>query len=469
MSCGGWASRSRWSAAGAPTRPSWSRASRAATVLPIDEIVLLDLDPDRLEIVGGLAGRILGGRAGPGGWPHRRPVRRPRRAPTRSSSCASAARRHASSTRRCRSGSARIGQETTGPGGFAKALRTVPVVLEIAEEPRPARRARRLDRRLHEPGRDRDPGAARRGPSRHRAVQRRDRVPAPVGPHFGVAPERVALDHVGLNHLSWIRPSGSTASTGCPSCWTPTTRRMTLGGDFPLEVVRALARDPLLLPPLLLRDRRVLREQRDGASRGTDVIGDRAASSWTCTGTRRWTTSRSCSSAAAARTTARRPRPADRVAAHGRRRRPGRRHPERGRHPQPARRRGGGGAGAHRSRRRHAHRDRPARAGDARAGATREGVRSAGDRGGAERSDREVAPPGAGGQPARSGPRWPLHSSTRSSMRTVPTCRASFPGASAPVRRPRACDAGCRHVHSEHQNGRFGPSRPAWASEAASN
>jgi 6-phospho-beta-glucosidase len=26
-----------------------------------------------------------------------------------------------------------VGQETTGPGGFAKALRTVPVVLELAE------------------------------------------------------------------------------------------------------------------------------------------------------------------------------------------------------------------------------------------------------------------------------------------------------------------------------------------------
>lgn len=34
-----------------------------------------------------------------------------------------------------------IGQETTGPGGFAKALRTIPVVLEIAEQK--ARRERR--------------------------------------------------------------------------------------------------------------------------------------------------------------------------------------------------------------------------------------------------------------------------------------------------------------------------------------
>src|SRR3984885_10128206 len=36
-----------------------------------------------------------------------------------------------------------VGQETTGAGGFAKALRTVPVVLDIAE------RARRADRRPH--------------------------------------------------------------------------------------------------------------------------------------------------------------------------------------------------------------------------------------------------------------------------------------------------------------------------------
>ena len=34
-----------------------------------------------------------------------------------------------------------IGQETTGAGGFAKALRTVPVVLELAERDRRRRRA----------------------------------------------------------------------------------------------------------------------------------------------------------------------------------------------------------------------------------------------------------------------------------------------------------------------------------------
>ena len=138
------------------------------------------------------------------------PDRRPRRGPRRgrrscSSSCASAARRRGSWTRRCRSRFDTIGQETTGPGGFAKALRTVPVVLEIAEESarRGAPGAWLVDftnpvgivtQALLDAG--------------HRAIglcnvaigfQRR------IAARFGVAPERVELEHVGLNHLTWIR------------------------------------------------------------------------------------------------------------------------------------------------------------------------------------------------------------------------------------------------------------------------
>ncbi|MFT4108556.1 6-phospho-beta-glucosidase [Propionicimonas sp.] len=98
-----------------------------------------------------------------------------------------------------------IGQETTGPGGFAKALRTVPVVLDIAEVVR--RRARPdawivdftnpvgiVTRALLQAG--------------HRAVglcnvaigfQRR------FAAALGVAADEVALGHVGLNHLTWER------------------------------------------------------------------------------------------------------------------------------------------------------------------------------------------------------------------------------------------------------------------------
>src|SRR5206468_1258134 len=98
-----------------------------------------------------------------------------------------------------------IGQETTGPGGFAKALRTVTVVLDIADSV--ARRAA--------------PGAWLidfTNPTGivtqalldywHRALglcnvaigfQRR------FAEWLGEEPDRVHLDHVGLNHLSWER------------------------------------------------------------------------------------------------------------------------------------------------------------------------------------------------------------------------------------------------------------------------
>ena len=98
-----------------------------------------------------------------------------------------------------------LGQETTGPGGFAKALRTVPVVLDIAGQV--AQRAQPdawivdftnpvgiVTRALLDEG--------------HRALglcnvaigfQRR------IAAQLGVDFDRVRLDHAGLNHLSWIR------------------------------------------------------------------------------------------------------------------------------------------------------------------------------------------------------------------------------------------------------------------------
>jgi 6-phospho-beta-glucosidase len=98
-----------------------------------------------------------------------------------------------------------IGQETTGAGGFGKALRTVPVVLEIAEgvRDRAADGAWIVDftnpvgivtRALLDAG--------------HRAVGlcnvainfQRDSARL-----LGVEPERVIVDQVGLNHLTWVR------------------------------------------------------------------------------------------------------------------------------------------------------------------------------------------------------------------------------------------------------------------------
>ena len=98
-----------------------------------------------------------------------------------------------------------VGQETTGAGGLAKALRTIPLVLQIAE----------LARQRAAPGAwiidfTNPVGMVTRAllDAGHRAVGLCN-VAIGLQRYFagllGVAPESVSLDHVGLNHLTWER------------------------------------------------------------------------------------------------------------------------------------------------------------------------------------------------------------------------------------------------------------------------
>jgi 6-phospho-beta-glucosidase len=180
--------------------------ARRAQRLPVDELVLLDIDPERLEIVGGLAQRMLLRL----GWPGRLTLTGDTDAAIDGASfvliqlrVGGQAARLVDETLPPRFGT--IGQETTGAGGFAKALRTVPVVLDLAE--RTAKRAAPgawivdftnpvgiVSQALLDEG--------------HRAIGlcnvaigfQRD-----FAKRFGVEPEQVELEHVGLNHLSWER------------------------------------------------------------------------------------------------------------------------------------------------------------------------------------------------------------------------------------------------------------------------
>jgi 6-phospho-beta-glucosidase len=174
--------------------------------LPVDELVLLDIDLDRLAVVGGLAERQLR-RVG---WPGRLRLTDDRREALSGASFVIVQLRVGGNRARfvdetiplefgC------IGQETTGPGGFAKALRTVPVVLELAE----------LTAEIGAPGAwfvdfTNPTGLVTQAllDQGHRALglcnvaigfQRE------FAAHFGVEPERVQLEHVGLNHLTWER------------------------------------------------------------------------------------------------------------------------------------------------------------------------------------------------------------------------------------------------------------------------
>ncbi|OII38841.1 6-phospho-beta-glucosidase [Plantibacter sp. MMLR14_011] len=96
-----------------------------------------------------------------------------------------------------------IGQETTGAGGFAKALRTVPVVLDIADRVRALAGDRTWIVDFTNPV-----GIVTRGllEAGHRAVGLCN-VAINFERNFAgildVAPERIQLRHVGLNHLSW--------------------------------------------------------------------------------------------------------------------------------------------------------------------------------------------------------------------------------------------------------------------------
>ena len=247
--------------------------ARRASVLPIDELVLLDPDEDRLAIVGGLAGRILA-RAG---WPGRLTLTSDRSAAVDGASytliqlrVGGQAARLGDETLPHRFGV--LGQETTGPGGFAKALRTVPVVLDIAEE------------------------ASRRGTSDAWILD----FTNPVGivsqalldhgyralglcnvaigfqrsfaKHFSVDPSRVRLDHVGLNHLSWIRSVWVDGVDRLPELIDGGDPSVTAWGDFDMELVRAIRAIPSYYLRYYYAPAEVLREQQDGATRAHDVM-----------------------------------------------------------------------------------------------------------------------------------------------------------------------------------------------------
>src|SRR5438132_6655270 len=174
--------------------------------LPVDELVLLDPDPVRLDAVGGLARRIL-----------RKQGSTTVLTMTQDRDRALDGADFVVVQLRVGGQAARlidetlplefgcIGQETTGPGGFAKALRTVPVVLEIAEEAGRRAKAGAWSVDFTNPVGIVMQALLDHG---HRAIGLCNvaiGLQRAIAHDAGVAPEQVELGHVGLNHLSWVR------------------------------------------------------------------------------------------------------------------------------------------------------------------------------------------------------------------------------------------------------------------------
>lgn len=238
--------------------------ARRADRFPVDELALLDIDPERLGIVGGLAERMLR-KTGFSG----RLVRTLDRDEALDAASFVIVQlrvggnraRYLDETIPPRYGC--IGQETTGPGGFAKALRTVPVVLELAEET--ARRGAPgawfvdftnptglVTQALLDAG-HRALGLCNVAISLQREIAAR----------LGVAPERVELEHVGLNHLSWERAVRVDGVDRLPEILD---RWEELGPEegFPGDLVRALGALPSSYLHYYYFTERILQEQRAG-------------------------------------------------------------------------------------------------------------------------------------------------------------------------------------------------------------
>jgi 6-phospho-beta-glucosidase len=243
--------------------------------LPVDELVLFDIDAERLDIVGSLARRIMTKRE----WPGELVLTGDRDRAIDGADfvivqlrVGGQAARLVDETLPLEFGC--IGQETTGPGGFAKALRTVPIVLEIAEETarRGAKDAWVVDftnpvgivmQALLDEG--------------HRAIglcnsaigfQRQ------IAGLLDVAPDRVALEHVGLNHLTWERAAMVDSVDRLPELIATKAEAIGERIGIPAGLIRLLGAIPSYYLRYFYMTDMVLREQLSGTrkSRAEEVM-----------------------------------------------------------------------------------------------------------------------------------------------------------------------------------------------------
>ncbi|WP_433617336.1 6-phospho-beta-glucosidase [Dactylosporangium sp. CA-139114] len=161
-----------------------------------------------------------------------------------------------------------VGQETTGAGGFAKALRTVPVVLDIARRADPGawivnftNPVGIVTRALLDDG--------------HKAAglcnvaigfQRR------WAAALGVDPSAVTLDHVGLNHLTWERAVYVDGTDRLPALLDSSLEEIAAGVQIPPAVVRALGCVPSYYLRYFYCHDEVVAAERHEPTRGERVL-----------------------------------------------------------------------------------------------------------------------------------------------------------------------------------------------------
>ena len=184
------------------------------TQFPVNELWLMDIDKERLDIVGGFAQRMVEAK----GSPFKVVLTTDQRAAVKDADYVTTQLRvgHMEARRRDEYLGLRhglIGQETTGVGGMAKALRTIPVILSIAKDMR----------ELSKPGAMLVNFTNPAGLVTQALSQYAKETPSvgvcnvPITAKMSILegleqatgkkiePERAELKTLGLNHLSWHR------------------------------------------------------------------------------------------------------------------------------------------------------------------------------------------------------------------------------------------------------------------------
>jgi 6-phospho-beta-glucosidase len=239
------------------------------SALPVDALTLHDIDTERLDVVGALAGRMLVRAGFRGSLELTDDLDRAVDAADFvliQIRVGGQAARLTDETLPLPCGC--IGQETTGAGGFAKALRTVPVVLDIAS--RVPENAWIVDftnpvgivtRALLDAG-YRAVGLCNVAIGFQRMFARL----------LDVEPDRIVVDHVGLNHLTWVRAAYLDGDDVLPGLMAEHGDELAAFANMPPSVLEELGVVPSSYLHYFYAHDEVLARQLDGETPRAEVV-----------------------------------------------------------------------------------------------------------------------------------------------------------------------------------------------------
>ena len=254
-----------------------------SSTLPVSELWLMDIDPARLDIVGGVARRIVEAR----GNPFKVMLTTDQQTAVQNASYVITQLRVGQMPARVadeylglRHGL--IGQETTGVGGMAKALRTIPVILKIAADMRQlapgallanfTNPAGLVTQALHKYAPD-VPSVGVCNVAITTKMGIIDGLKELKG--LAVSPERTQLNTLGLNHLSWHRGFSVDGEELWPAVFEAYLAKLRLDPEpeWDLRTLEVLGMMPnYYLQYFYHTDRKLLSQEKWPPSRGEEVI-----------------------------------------------------------------------------------------------------------------------------------------------------------------------------------------------------